>query len=265
MDFTFLFDPTRKLFHIGFRVGTARSTRATTTCSPRRPADQLLAIAKGDVPGRHWFGLGRALTPVGRGSALLVVGVDVRVPHARARHAHAAPQPLHTPTTSSSPARSSYAGGARRAVGDVRVSFKRPRPRADLPVLELWCTRPGAEARPQRAPGRHRPARHVSCSRWSPARSGVGTSPACARRPARRSITRRCATEGATVAVVKRYMAHHQGMTLVALWQRPAGVMVEPFPDADPIVLARHPLLEQQLGRLDDRVGVEARPASHGR
>ena len=31
----------------------------------------FIAIAKGDVPVSHWFHLGRALTPVGRGSALI--------------------------------------------------------------------------------------------------------------------------------------------------------------------------------------------------
>ena len=31
----------------------------------------FIAIAKGDVPASHWFHLGRALTPVGRGSALI--------------------------------------------------------------------------------------------------------------------------------------------------------------------------------------------------
>src|SRR6185369_6318211 len=31
----------------------------------------FVAIAKGDVPVRHWFRLGRALTPVGNGSALI--------------------------------------------------------------------------------------------------------------------------------------------------------------------------------------------------
>ena len=30
-----------------------------------------MAIAKGDVPSRHWFRLGRAVTPVGHGAALI--------------------------------------------------------------------------------------------------------------------------------------------------------------------------------------------------
>ncbi|MFO2375868.1 hypothetical protein QOU54_31160, partial [Pseudomonas aeruginosa] len=31
----------------------------------------LIAIAKGDVPTRHWFRLGRTATPVGTASALI--------------------------------------------------------------------------------------------------------------------------------------------------------------------------------------------------
>ena len=31
----------------------------------------FIAIAKGDVPARHWFRLGRAVTPIERGAALI--------------------------------------------------------------------------------------------------------------------------------------------------------------------------------------------------
>ncbi len=43
----------------------------------------FVAIAKGDVPSRHWFRLGRAVTPRRpRRGADLLVGLDVRVPDA---------------------------------------------------------------------------------------------------------------------------------------------------------------------------------------
>ena len=72
MDFGFLFDPTRKLFSIGFRVrdGTLDPSYYDLLASEARLAS-FLAIAKGDVAPDHWFRLGRALTPVGRGSALI--------------------------------------------------------------------------------------------------------------------------------------------------------------------------------------------------
>ncbi len=72
MDFGFLFDPTRKLFSIGFRVrdGTLDPSYYDLLASEARLAS-FLAIAKGEVSPDHWFRLGRALTPVGRGSALI--------------------------------------------------------------------------------------------------------------------------------------------------------------------------------------------------
>ena len=72
MDFSFLFDKTRKLFSIGYRAtdGTLDPNCYDLLASEARLAS-FIAIAKGDVPSAHWFRLGRALTPVGRGSALI--------------------------------------------------------------------------------------------------------------------------------------------------------------------------------------------------
>ena len=72
MDFTFLFDPTRKLLSIGYRAtdGTMDPNCYDLLASEARLAS-FIAIAKGDVPSSHWFRLGRPLTPVGRGSALI--------------------------------------------------------------------------------------------------------------------------------------------------------------------------------------------------
>jgi len=72
MEFGFLFDPTRKLFSIGYRVA---DNNLDPSCydllaSEARPTS-FIAIAKGDVPSSHWFHLGRALTPVDWGSALV--------------------------------------------------------------------------------------------------------------------------------------------------------------------------------------------------
>jgi cyclic beta-1,2-glucan synthetase len=72
MEFNFLFDPTRKLFSIGYRVGdnTLDPSCYDLLASEAR-LTSFIAIAKGDVPSTHWFHLGRALTPVDRGSALV--------------------------------------------------------------------------------------------------------------------------------------------------------------------------------------------------
>ena len=72
MDFAFLFDHTQKLFSIGYRAtdGTLDANCYDLLASEAR-LTSFIAIAKGDVPSSHWFRLGRALTPVGRGSALI--------------------------------------------------------------------------------------------------------------------------------------------------------------------------------------------------
>jgi len=72
MEFQFLFDSSRNLFSIGFRVSdnTLDPSCYDLLASEARLAS-FVAIATGDVSPRHWFLLGRSLTPVGRGAALV--------------------------------------------------------------------------------------------------------------------------------------------------------------------------------------------------
>jgi len=72
MDFAFLLDPERKLLAIGYSLA---DNRLDPSCydllaSEARLAS-LFAIAKGDVATRHWFRLGRTATPLGHASALI--------------------------------------------------------------------------------------------------------------------------------------------------------------------------------------------------
>lgn len=73
MDFHFLFDQERKLFVIGYNVSTGRPDNSfydLLASESRLPS--LIAIAKGDVPQEHWFHLGRQLTQLdGAGRALV--------------------------------------------------------------------------------------------------------------------------------------------------------------------------------------------------
>jgi cyclic beta-1,2-glucan synthetase len=72
MRFGFLFDPERKLLSIGYRVqeGDLDPSCYDLLASEARLAS-FVAIANGDLPARHWFRLGRAVTPVHRGAALV--------------------------------------------------------------------------------------------------------------------------------------------------------------------------------------------------
>jgi cyclic beta-1,2-glucan synthetase len=72
MKFDFLFDPTRQLLSIGYRVtdGSLDPSCYDLLASEARLAS-FVAIAKGDIPARHWFRLGRPMTPVDHSSALI--------------------------------------------------------------------------------------------------------------------------------------------------------------------------------------------------
>ena len=72
MDFAFLFDPQRKLFHIGYNdtTGTLDNNYYDLLASEARLAS-IVAIAKYDVPQSHWLYLGRPFTFVNGQQVLL--------------------------------------------------------------------------------------------------------------------------------------------------------------------------------------------------
>jgi cyclic beta-1,2-glucan glucanotransferase len=71
-EFGFLFDRERQLFSIGYSVSEGRldSSYYDTLASEARLAS-FVAIALGQIPQEHWFKLGRSLTPTGGARALL--------------------------------------------------------------------------------------------------------------------------------------------------------------------------------------------------
>ncbi len=72
MDFSFLFDQERKLFAIGYNASDLRADNSFYDLlgSEARLAS-FVAIAKGDVPQEHWFRMGRQLTSVNGSQALI--------------------------------------------------------------------------------------------------------------------------------------------------------------------------------------------------
>ena len=72
MDFHFLFDERRKLFVIGYNVSDNRRDNSyyDLLASESRLAS-FVAIAKGDIPQEHWFRLGRQMAQVKSGRALV--------------------------------------------------------------------------------------------------------------------------------------------------------------------------------------------------
>ncbi|OLL27246.1 glycosyl transferase [Burkholderia sp. SRS-W-2-2016] len=72
MDFAFLLDQDRKLLSIGYSLAdNSLDANCYDLLASEARLASLFAIAKADVTTRHWFRLGRAATPVGNGSALI--------------------------------------------------------------------------------------------------------------------------------------------------------------------------------------------------
>ncbi len=257
MDFSFLFDPTRKLFSVGFRVwdGSLDPSCYDLLASEARLAS-FLAIAKGDVATDHWFRLGRALTPVGRGSALiswsgsmfeyLMPALVMRAP-ARSLLDHT--YRLVVARQMSYAAERGVPWGISESAFNARdlertyqySSFGVPglglkRGLGEDVVVAPYATALGAMIRPEAA------ARNFARL------SGAGAGGRYGFREALDYTARRL-PEGASVVIVKSYMAHHQGMALVALGNvLNDRVMVERF-HADPIIEATELLLQERIPR----------------
>src|SRR5690606_24781331 len=72
MDFRFLFDEEHKLFAIGYdRTAHARDASFYDLLASEARLASFIAIAKDDVPVEHWFRLGRALTHAHGATALV--------------------------------------------------------------------------------------------------------------------------------------------------------------------------------------------------
>ena len=257
MDFGFLFDPTRKLFAIGFRVrdGTLDPSYYDLLASEARLAS-FLAIAKGDVAPDHWFRLGRALTPVGRGSALiswsgsmfeyLMPALVMRAPALSlldhtyrlvvARQMSYAAE-LGVPwgiSESAFNARDLEQTYQYSSFGVPGLGLKRGL--SEDVVVAPYATALGAMVQPEAA------VRNFARLRTAGAGGRYGFREAL-------DYTARRLPEGASVAIVKSYMAHHQGMALVALGNvLNDGAMVERF-HADPLVEATELLLQERVPR----------------
>ncbi len=257
MEFDFLFDPTRKLFSIGFRVrdGTLDPSCYDLLASEAR-LGSFLAIAKGDVSPDHWFRLGRALTPVGRGSALiswsgsmfeyLMPALVMRAPAlSLLDHTYRLVvarqmgygEELGVPwgmSESAFNARDLEQTYQYSSFGVPGLGLKRGL--SEDVVVAPYATALGAMIQPEAA------VRNFGRLSKAGASGRYGFREAL-------DYTARRLPEGATVAVVKSYMAHHQGMALVALGNvLNDRVMIERF-HADPIVEATELLLQERMPR----------------
>src|SRR5205814_653622 len=205
----------------------------------------VVAIAKSDVPGRHWFRLGRAVTPVGHGAALISWSgsmFEYLMPSLVMR----APAGSLLEQTSRLIVRRQISYGAELGipwgisesaynVRDLELTYQYSnfgvpglglkRGLRENAVIAPYATALAAMVDPEAA------ARNFSQLRAAGGLGRFGWYEALDYTPSR-------VPAGETVAIVRAYMAHHQGMTLVAIADALHGGAMRTRFHADPIVQA---------------------------
>ena len=255
MTFGFLFDPERKLLSIGYRVeeGSLDSNYYDLLASEARLAS-FVAIAKGDLPTRHWFQLGRAVTQVGYGAALISWSgsmFEYLMPALVMR----APAGSLLEQTSRQIVRQQMKYGAARGVPwgasesaynarDIELTYQYSsfgipslglkRGLGDETVIAPYATALAAMVDPEAAA---RNLRHVV---EVGGRGRYGWYEAL-------DYTKSRLPEGERVAIVRAYMAHHQAMSVIAIADAlQDGAMRRRF-HAEPMIQATELLLQERM------------------
>jgi len=256
-DFAFLYHPRRHLLHIGYRVAEQQLDAGFyDLLASESRLTSLLAIAKGDVPVRHWAALGRPFYAVGAVAGLrswsgsmfeyLMPTLVLAEPHGSVLHqacqaalleqrAYAAAQGVPWGISESAYAGCDYTLAYQYAPQGVpRLALRRTPP--DELVVAPYATALAAQV------DAHRATRNFARLQKLGARGSMGFIEALDYSPARQS-------GGETLTLVHTFMAHHQGMTLVAL----ANVLLDGAPQrwgmANPHLEAMVSLLHERAPR----------------
>ncbi len=257
MEFAFLLDPERRLLSIGYRAddGSLDSNCYDLLASEARLAS-FVAIAKNDAPAKHWFRLGRAVTPIGYGAALiswsgsmfeyLMPSLVLRAPAGslldQTNRLIVGRQISYGAELGIPWGMSESAYNARDLEFTYQYSnFGVPglglkRGLSQSKVIAPYATALAAMVDPAAA------ALNFVHLRASGAGGRYGFYEAL-------DFTRSRVPEGSKVAVVRAFMAHHQGMTLVALANVLFdGLMRDRF-HAEPMIQATELLLQERTPR----------------
>ncbi len=257
MDFGFLLDRERRLLSIGYRVaeGQLDPSCYDLLASEARLAS-FVAIAKGDVASRHWFRLGRAVTPIGHGAALISWSgsmFEYLMPSLVMR----APAGSLLEQTSRLVVRRQIAYGAELDVPwgvsesaynvrDLELTYQYSnfgipglglkRGLGENAVIAPYATALAAMVDPGAA------ARNFARLTAAGALGRYGFFEALDYTPAR-------LPEGKKLAMVRAFMAHHQGMSVVAIANALLDGRMRARFHAEPIVQATDLLLQERTPR----------------
>ena len=254
MQFGLLFDKTRKIFSIGYRVtdGSLDPGGYDLLASEAR-LTSFVAIAKGDVPASHWFRLGRPMTPV-QFSASLVSWSGSMFEHLMPALVMQSPVGSLLDQTYHLVVQRQINYGLQRGVPwgisesaynvrDLDLTYQYSnfgvpglgfdRGLSEDLVVAPYATALAAMIDPVAA------ARNFSRLAEVGARGGYGFYEAL-------DYTKSRLPEDQQVAPVRAYMAHHQGMTLVALTNVLRDGTMRRYFHAEPIVQATELLLQER-------------------
>ena len=257
MQFGFLIDPDRLLLSIGYRVseGALDPSCYDLLASEARLAS-FVAIAKRDAPARHWFRLGRAVTPVNGGAALiswsgsmfeyLMPSIVMRAPAGslieqtnrlvvRRQIEYAAV--LRAPwgvSESAYNARDLDFTYQYSSFGVPGLGLKRGL--AANAVIAPYATALASMIDPQAA------ARNFERLEAIGALGRYGFYEAL-------DFTRARVPDGERVAIVRAFMAHHQGMTITAIADTLLDGLTRRHFHSEPIVRATELLLQERVPR----------------
>jgi cyclic beta-1,2-glucan glucanotransferase len=257
MEFGFLLDEGRQLLSIGYRVNDASlDPNAYDLLASEARLASFIAIAKGDVPARHWFRLGRTLTPLPGGSALiswsgsmfeyLMPALVMRAPSGSllaetnrliVRRQRAYGDELHVPwgiSESAFSARDIERTYQYSSFGVPDLGYKRGL--AENTVIAPYATGLAAMVDPAHA------ARNLERLADAGGRGQYGWYEALDYTPSR-------LPEGAKVAIVRCYMAHHQAMSLIGFANALHDGHMRARFHAEPIVQAAELLLQERMPR----------------
>jgi cyclic beta-1,2-glucan synthetase len=257
MEFGFLFDAGRQLLSIGYRPddNSLDANFYDLLASEARLAS-FIAIAKGDLPAKHWFRLGRTMTRIDGGSGLmswsgsmfeyLMPSLVMRAPagslleqtsrlivwrQEKYGDGLGVPWGMSESEYNARDAEQTYQYSS---FGIPDLGYKRQL--AENIVIAPYATGLAAMVDPTAAAANFRRLASVG------ARGLYGWYEALDYTPSRRP-------EGSKVEIVRAYMAHHQAMTVIAIANAlQDGRMRERF-HAEPIMRAAELLLQERMPR----------------
>ena len=256
-DFGFLYHPKRHLLHIGYRVAEQQLDAGFyDLLASESRLTSLLAIAKGDVPVRHWAALGRPFFAVGGTAGLrswsgsmfeyLMPTLVLAEPWGSVLHdatCAALREHVHFARTHGVPwgiSESAHAGCDHTLAyqyapqGVPRLALRRTPP--DELVIAPYATALAAQLDAAAA------CRNFEALQGLGARGRHGFIEALDFTPARQTGSQRCTP-------VNTFMAHHQGMSIVALANVLLGGVAQRWGMAHPQIEAMISLLHERAPR----------------